>query len=92
MKRIGQMAEEVLQTNMPYRTFKLNKQEYEEFKRCYTLIALRGLSYGEAFCEYFDIHDYLIQRDTDNNRVDKLIKHTYLRRQQVVQKRFKVDK
>lgn len=89
MRRV---VDQMLQQNMPMKTVTLTKDEYEVFKKCYTLLALKGVSYGQAFCEYFDIHDYVIRYDSNSKRVDKLIRHGYLKRQQVVQELYRKDK
>ena len=89
---IEHSVDQILQQNQPWKTISLKEEEYEIFKKCYTLLALKGLSYGQAFCEYFNIHDYVIRYDSNSKRVDKLIRHSYLKRQQVVQELFKSDK
>jgi len=92
MKKIKEMTRQILQSKMPWRTVCLTDSDYEEFKKCYTIMALRGKSYGQAFCEYFNINDYVISVDNNQRRVDKLIRHSYLKRQQVVQELYKEDK
>lgn len=89
---IQHSVDQILQQKQPWKTISLKEEEYDIFKKCYTLIALRGISYGQAFCEYFNIHDYVIRYDGNSKRVDKLIRHSYLKRQQVVQELFKSDK
>ena len=92
MKRIKHMTQQILQARMPWRTISLTEEQYEEFKKCYTLMALTGKPYGRAFCEYFGINDHTVSFDLNQKRVDKLIRHSYLKRQQVVQELYKEDK
>jgi len=76
---------ELIQSNAPKKTVRISREEYEQFKRQYIWISLKkGLTLGEAFCEYFDFQDYLLSRDYNNQRVDKLIRRAYIGRQQVV--------
>jgi len=79
------------QLKMPWKTFNITKEDYDIFKKSYVFMAVKGISYGEAFCEYFKVYDYLIKNDSDHNRVDKLIRHSFLKRQQVVQELYKED-
>jgi len=76
---------ELIQSNAPKKTVKITQEQYEQFKREYIFISLtKGLTFGEAFTEYFNFEDYLLSRDHNNQRVDKLIRRAYIGRQQVV--------
>ena len=89
---IQHSVDQILQSNMPWKTLSLTQTEYDIFKKSYTLMALKGLSYGQAFCKYFNVYDYAIRYDSNIKRVDKIIRHSYLKRQQVVQELYKEDK
>jgi len=90
--KIEQTVDQILQADMPWKTISLTEEEYDIFKKAYTLIGLKGVSYGRAFCKYFDLYDFVINNDQDHKRVDRLIRHSYLKRQQVVQELYKTDK
>jgi hypothetical protein len=76
---------ELIQSNAPKKTVNITQEQYEQFKREYIFISLtKGLTFGEAFTEYFNFEDYLLSRDHNNQRVDKLIRRAYIGRQQVV--------
>lgn len=85
-------VEKILQSQMPMRTLVLTEKDYTEFKRHYIVSILKGQTLGEAFCEYFGVNDYLVRCDGNNQRVDKLIRQSYLQRQQVVQELYRKDK
>lgn len=85
-------VEAILQANMPWRTLVLTEKDYTEFKRQYIVDILKGKTLGRSFCEHFGIHDNLLTGDPNNTRVDKLIRHSYLKRQQVVQELYRKDK
>jgi|14_taG_2_1085336.scaffolds.fasta_scaffold09605_1 hypothetical protein len=89
---IEHSVDQILQQNQPWKTIALTHDDYETFKKCYSLMGLTGISYGQAFCEYFNVHDYMIRYDSNNKRVDKLIRHSYLKRQQVIQELYRKDK
>jgi hypothetical protein len=87
-----QAVDKILQAQMPWRTFVITEEEYEEFKRHYIVSILKGETLGNAFCRHFRVNDYLIRLDDNNERVDKVIRQSYLKRQQVVQELYTDDK
>ena len=89
---IEHSVDQILQQNQPWKTLSLTDDDYKEFQKSYSLIGLTGMSYGQAFCEYFNVHDYVIRYDSNIKRVDKLIRHSYLKRQQVIQELYRKDK
>lgn len=38
----------------------ITKEQYDQFKYEYVFDKLKGLTMGEAFCEKFDISDYML--------------------------------
>lgn len=39
---------------------KVSKKDYEQFRNEYIFDAIQGKSFGSAFCDRFDITDYLL--------------------------------
>lgn len=84
--------DQILQTQMPWKTLMLTEQEYKDFRKHYVLSLLKGESLGRAFCDYFGVNDYTLLADSNDRRVDKVIRQSYLKRQQVVQELYRKDK
>jgi hypothetical protein len=49
-------------------------EQYEQFKKEFVFDKLKGLTLGQAFCEKFDIQDYMLSNLTDDSEIDFLIK------------------
>ncbi len=49
-------------------------EQYEQFKKEFVFEKLKGLTLGQAFCEKFDIEDYMLSNLTDDSEIDFLIK------------------
>lgn len=57
----------------------ISKQEYEVFQKEYIFDQLKGLLYGKAFCERFDINDSVVSRLFDEDIAKELIEETYIK-------------
>lgn len=58
----------------------ITTEEYTRFEKHFTFAALKGLSFGQAFCNYFDIRDYyLLYTELRNPGINTelYIKRTY---------------
>lgn len=54
-------------------------EEYEQFQRQYVIDALKGLRYGQSFCNYFNIPNGTpLFYFRDHNRCEEWIKQNYL--------------
>jgi hypothetical protein len=51
---------------------------YEDWKREFTFEGIRGLRYGQSFCNHFDITDYVLYYKMDWASADQHIRTVYL--------------
>lgn len=58
---------------------RIDSNEFKCWKQHYTLDALRGKRYGQSFCDYFDITDYILYYTQEPERCDKYIRRKYIR-------------
>jgi len=57
----------------------ISKSDYELFRKEYVFDKLKGLNYGKAFCERFNIQDPVVSRLIDTDLAEELIESTYLK-------------
>jgi len=60
------------------RTFGISQAEYEAWKLEFTFDGIRGLRYGQSFCNQFDITDHVLFYKTDWVSADQYISAVYL--------------
>ena len=53
-------------------------EEYEAWKREFTFEGIRGARYGQSFCNYFGITDYVLFYKVDWVSADQHIRTVYL--------------
>lgn len=59
----------------------ISEEEYELWKRDFTLDALRGQRYGQSFCNRFSVSDNILYYSTwPNEQMDNYIKKNYIER------------
>ena len=51
---------------------------YEDWKREFTFEGIRGMRYGQSFCNHFDITDYVLFYKIDWVSADQHIRTVYL--------------
>lgn len=56
----------------------INQAQYDAWSQHAIVDALRGIKYGQSFCNYFDITDARLWHDWDWRRSDNLIRREYL--------------
>ena len=54
--------------------------EFEEWQKQYTLDGLKGLRYGQSFCNHFGITDNILYYSLTPEQADTYIKEHYLER------------
>lgn len=69
----------VLGRNNPTQAKTISKQDYELFRKEYIFDQLKGLKYGKAFCERFQIDDPVISRLIDTDIAIDLIEENYIK-------------
>ena len=61
--------------------YRINHDDYDQWKKDYIWEALHGIRYGQSFCNHFGITDNLLYfTSNDTQWCDKYIKKTYLER------------
>lgn len=64
--------------NQP-QTKTISKQDYELFRKEYIFDQIKGLKYGKAFCERFQIDDPVISRLIDTDLAIEMIEENYIK-------------
>jgi hypothetical protein len=57
---------------------KISRQQYEYWLRHYTWDALKGMRYGQSFCNHFQIWDNILYHYRSATIADQYIKDQYL--------------
>lgn len=65
-------------TSQPQAARRVSSQEYSAWRHSYIFDALRGLRFGQSFCNHFDITDYRIMFCSDADRAEHIIKQEWL--------------
>jgi hypothetical protein len=60
------------------RQHSITEAEYSEWKRAFTFEGIKGLRYGQSFCNHFDITDYVLFYKVDWASADQHIRAVYL--------------
>lgn len=60
-------------------TAKISKKEYQVFCKEYIFEQLKGKRFGSAFCERFDITDYVIKCLIDEDIAREMIEVNYIK-------------
>lgn len=58
--------------------WRITRKQYDEWRRHFVFDGLRNLSYGESFCRYFGIRDYILRYSSTVSAADEYIQHTYI--------------
>jgi len=64
--------------NKVNRAYSITEAEYSEWKQAFTFEGIKGLRYGQSFCNHFDITDYMLFYKVDWISADQYIKSVYL--------------
>ena len=57
----------------------ISQQEFDHWLREFTFDAMRGLRYGQSFCNWFDITDNRLFYERDQEKCDRLIRAEYIK-------------
>ena len=60
------------------RQHSITEADYSEWKRAFTFEGIKGLRYGQSFCNHFDITDYVLFYKSDWASADLHIRAVYL--------------
>lgn len=58
---------------------RVTSREYRAWRKQVLLDMLRGSTYGQSFCRYFQIKDLRLHHDRDWQRCDHIIKREYVK-------------
>lgn len=61
------------------KSLQISPEEYAVFKQHFSFDGLRGLRFGQSFCNYFDVKDNLLFITADPEWCDQYIRREYLR-------------
>lgn len=57
----------------------ITQQQYDDWKYGYTFEAMKGVVYGQSFCQHFGLVDYILRFCNNIDQADVYIKQTYIR-------------
>jgi hypothetical protein len=60
------------------RAYSITPAEYDEWKLTFTFEGIRGMRYGQSFCNHFGITDYVLFYMLEWDRADQHIRKVYL--------------
>ena len=61
------------------RNLKISESDFEHWQKLYTWDAIKGVKYGASFCQYFEIHDAVLQLiHKDTGDMEKYIRESYV--------------
>jgi hypothetical protein len=58
---------------------RITEKEYSLWHAAYTFEGLKGIRYGQSFCNHFNITDNILFYTSDHTRCDTYIRKTYLK-------------
>jgi hypothetical protein len=75
------MVDELFQAqNPPYRTgVRITQSQYDAWRAGWIFDGIRGRRYGAAWCDHFDIQDYLIRYTATVESAHRMIQEWYVR-------------
>jgi hypothetical protein len=62
------------------RELRITQTDFEHWQKLYTWDAIRGISYGESFCKYFEIYDVflMVMKHWDTADLELYIQEEYV--------------
>lgn len=76
-QRFGRIIATMEQTKST-KGFNVGLLEFENFEKSFSFLALQNQRLGQAFCNYYDITDYILYHTSDPNRAIDYIKKHYV--------------
>lgn len=70
---------EMLHAAHPAKNIKFTPGRINRWRRQALIDCIRGKRYGESFCDYFGVQDYIMQFERDEQRVNHRIETVYAR-------------
>jgi hypothetical protein len=67
-----------LQREVPIFNLTITAEQYQAWQQHYLFEAVKGRPYGQSFCEYFEIIDYILMF-SNSTEADSYIKRTYIK-------------
>ena len=57
---------------------RVSEQQYDQWQREFSWHGLTGQRYGQSFCNYFGVTNYVLWYVTDWRRADEIIRNYYI--------------
>jgi hypothetical protein len=64
------MADQLL-ARFNARDLRITRTQFEHWQKLYTWDAIKGISYGESFCKYFEIYDAVLMLFNQHRSTDE---------------------
>ncbi len=74
------MADQLL-ARFNARDLRISQAQFEHWQKLYTWDAIKGITYGESFCKYFEIYDAVLMLFNEGRSTDEFesyIQETYV--------------
>ena len=68
-----------MQSRIPNPIKRITEKEYLLWRAAYTFEGLKGIRYGQSFCNHFDITDNILFYTLDPDRRNTYIRNTYIK-------------
>lgn len=76
---IQDMVNQITSTKEFRKSKFLERADYEEWKKQYTLDAIMGQRYGQSFCNHFGITDHILYFQPELNEAERHIEEFYVK-------------
>ena len=76
---LNQLLEHMQMASKPNPIKQITKKEYLLWRAAYTFEGLKGIRYGQSFCNHFDITDNILFYTLDPDRCNTYIRKTYIK-------------
>ncbi len=64
------MADQLL-ARFNARDLRISQAQFEHWQKLYTWDAIKGITYGESFCKYFEIYDAVLMLFNQSRSIDE---------------------
>lgn len=73
------LLNDLARSNAPRRTDKIPRREYDQWRGMYLFDAIKGLRYGQSFCNHFDVVDNILYYDDRAETAHRYICKKYVK-------------
>ena len=74
------LVDQLEATKTRARDLRITQPDFEHWQKLYTWDAIKGISYGESFCKYFEIYDVflMVMKHWDTADLELYIQEEYV--------------